>query len=121
MRQTRLESDRLNLDLEGFSQLIEVRAFSGLTKEEGEIEKDGGTFKYQVDVEDGFEIYMDSDNVEEMLMYDFSQSNKVLEEGRLAIGDLTFTEEMDEYPLQIIIQELEISEESTFIDFYLLF
>lgn len=121
MRQTRLESDRLNLDLEGFSQLIEVRAFSGLTKEEGEIEKDGVTFQYQVDLEDGFEIYMDSDILEEMLTYDFSQAIEDLEEGRLAIEDLTFTEEIDGYPLQIIIQELEISEESTFIDFYLLF
>src|SRR5699024_320720 len=121
MRQTRLESDRLNLDLEGFSQLVEVRAFSGLTKEEGKIEKDGETFHYQVDLEDGFEIYMDSDILEETLTYDFSQAIEDLEEGRLAIEDLTFTEEMDGYPLQIIIQELEISEESTFIDFYLLF
>lgn len=78
----------------------------------------------RVDLEDGFLIEMDADSFEEPLEFDFSY---VLDEfeGKtnqsLSREDLTFTEEVDDYQVQIVVEYLDISGDYLQIDFYLLF
>src|SRR5699024_2246841 len=67
----------------------------------------------RVDLEDGFLIEMDADSFEEPLEFDFSY---VLDEfeGKtnqsLSREDLTFTEEVDDYQVQIVVEYLDIRE-----------
>lgn len=88
------------------------------------IEMKGELHSVRVDLEDRFMIEIDADSFEAPLEFDFSDVLDEFEgETNLSLPreDLTFTEEIDDYKVQIMIEYLDISGDYLQIDFYLLF
>lgn len=88
------------------------------------VEMKGELHSVRVDLENKFIIEIDADSLEAPLEFDFSDVLDEFEgETNLSLPreDLTFTEEIDDYKVQIMIEYLDISGDYLQIDFYLLF
>lgn len=120
-----LKTDQLAIDLGEFSQLLELTEYDGDgdSGTEGSFELNSKPYTFEFLLNDGFEITIDSDELENPLTFDFSYVLEEYEgEGHLELDteDLTYTEENEDYVLQIIIKNLEIDSDSIYINFYLL-
>lgn len=117
-----VDMDYLNVPVAGYDQLLEFYADSDSTNITEEFEVDSETYNVTVLLEEGFVINLETEDTDSPIEFDFSY---VLDEFEgeenysLSPRELTFTEEEEDYEIQILIQNIYQSGDHLQIDFYL--
>lgn len=118
-----LEETGFAFDLANFSHLAKIQADSnGTFGTVGRFEKDGVAHTYEVLLDNGFEIYLTSEQLDDSLRFDFTYILEQFEGEDLyevPIEDVTFDLEVDGYQMKIIIEQIQISGDDSFLVFYL--
>ena len=118
-----LDEEHPNIPISEFEQIFDLSLGDNFDDFSESVDLKGEAHVINVQLDEEFIIEMDADRLEEPLEFDFSY---VLEDfkgrGSLSLPreKLTFTEEIDDYQVQIIIRYLNISGNYMQMDFYLL-
>lgn len=118
-----LDEEHPNIPISEFEQIFDLSLGDNFDDFSESVDLKGEAYVINVRLDEEFIIEMDADRLEEPLEFDFSY---VLEDfkgrGSLSLPreKLTFTEEIDDYQVQIIIRYLNISGNYMQMDFYLL-
>lgn len=118
-----LTEENPNIPIDGFEQIFDLSLGSGYDNFSKIIELKGEEHAVDIRLDEEFIIQIDADSLEEPLEFDFSY---VIDDFRgetdlsLSREELTFTEEIDGYEVQIIIEYLNISGDYIQMDLYLL-
>ena len=118
-----LDEEHPNIPISEFEQIFDLSLGDNFDDFSESVDLKGEAHVINVQLDEEFIIEMDADRLEEPLEFDFSY---VLEDfkgrGSLSLPreNLTFTEEIDDYQVQIIISYLNISGNYMQMDFYLL-
>lgn len=118
-----LDEEHPNIPISEFEQIFDLSLGDNFDDFSESVDLKGEAYVINVRLDEEFIIEMDADRLEEPLEFDFSY---VLEDfkgrGSLSLSreKLTFTEEIDDYQVQIIIRYLNISGNYMQMDFYLL-
>ena len=118
-----LDEEHPNIPISEFEQIFDLSLGDNFDDFSESVDLKGEAHVINVQLDEEFIIEMDAHRLEEPLEFDFSY---VLEDfkgrGSLSLPreKLTFTEEIDDYQVQIIIRYLNISGNYMQMDFYLL-
>ena len=118
-----LNEENPGIPIDGFEQILDISLINNYINFSKKIELKSEEHVVDIRLDEEFIIQIGADSLEEPLEFDFSYVIDDLKgETNLFLSreDLTFTEEIDDYQIQIIIEYLDISGDYMQMDLYLL-